>query len=153
MVFGCIGGGTAEPWSVRGTVAAGLTVSSVGAVGLLAAAIGHLPLAAVVLSLLALVSGVAVTTPPSTMLALAEYPQMAGTASSLLGMARFAFGAVAAPLVGVAGAATMVPLGVVITVSIALAVASCLLLVRRTAGPAASSVPARSATHSSPRQK
>ena len=46
-----------------------------------------------VLSLLTMVSGVAVTTPPATSLALTGYPHMAGTASSLLGLARFAFAA------------------------------------------------------------
>ncbi|MEV7792115.1 hypothetical protein [Streptomyces sp. NPDC087512] len=50
--------------------------------------------------------------------ALAHYPQIAGTASSLLGMARFAFGGLAAPLVGLGGAGTAVPLGLV-TVSCA----------------------------------
>ncbi|MGO7983892.1 hypothetical protein ACC691_39310, partial [Rhizobium johnstonii] len=42
--------------------------------------------------------------PPTTTLALADYPQVAGTESSLLGAARFAFGGIAAPLVGLAGA-------------------------------------------------
>jgi DHA1 family bicyclomycin/chloramphenicol resistance-like MFS transporter len=48
-------------------------------------------------------------------------------------MARYAFGGVAAPLVGIAGAATMVPLGIVTTVSAALAAAAfAALLTRRT---------------------
>ena len=90
-------------------------------------------------SLLVLVSGVAVTTPPTTTIALAGYPQMAGTASSLLGMARFAFGGAAAPLVGIAGAGTMLPLGVVTVAGIALAAASVALLApRRNATEAAS---------------
>jgi DHA1 family bicyclomycin/chloramphenicol resistance-like MFS transporter len=99
-----------------------------GALGLLATGLLSLPLPAVILSLLVMVSGAAVTTPPATTLALADYPRIAGTASSLLGMARFAIGGVSAPLVGIAGAATMVPLGVVTTVSVALAVAAFALL-------------------------
>ena len=79
------------------------------------------PVVVVIVSLFIMVSGVAVTTPPTTTLALAEYPQIAGTASSLLGMARFAFGAIAAPLVGIAGAASILPLGLVTVTSIALA--------------------------------
>lgn len=47
----------------------------------------HLPLIAVILSLFTMVSGVAVTSPPATSLALANYPDIAGTASSLLGLA------------------------------------------------------------------
>lgn len=96
-----------------------------GAGGLLATAALHLPLIAVVFSLLTMVSGVAVTTPPATSLALADYPDIAGTASSLLGMARFAFGGLAAPLVGLGGADNAVPLGLVTVVSAALAVTAC----------------------------
>ena len=77
-----------------------------------------------------MVSGAAVVTPLITALALAEYPQIAGTASSLLGTARYAFGAAAAPLVGIAGAGAMLPLGVVTVVSMVLAFAAYLALVR-----------------------
>ena len=75
-----------------------------------------------------LVGGVAATTPPTTTIALAGYPKMAGTASSLLGMARFALGGFVAPLVGIAGAATMLPLGIVTGAAVALAAASVALL-------------------------
>jgi MFS transporter, DHA1 family, multidrug resistance protein len=59
---------------------------------------------------------VAVTSPPATSLALTDYPDIAGTASSLLGLARFAFGGLAAPLVGIAGANEALPFGVVASV-------------------------------------
>ncbi|MCG2622930.1 multidrug effflux MFS transporter [Arthrobacter sp. I2-34] len=132
MVFGYLAGRTSERWSMRGTLAVGLAMCASGALGLLAAGLSALPLAAVVVSLLVMVGGVAVTTPPTTALALAGYPQLAGTASSLLGMARFAFGGIAAPFVGLAGAATMLPLGVVTAVSAALAVAAhAVFLIRR----------------------
>lgn len=124
MVFGYLAGRTSERWSVSGTLVAGLVASAAGALGLLAAGLFALPLVVVILSLLIMVSGVAVTTPPATTLALADHPQMAGTASSLLGMARFAFGGVSAPLVGIAGAAAMLPLGIVTVLSIALAIAA-----------------------------
>jgi hypothetical protein len=55
-----------------------------------------------------MVSGVAVTTPPATSLALTGYPHMAGTASSLLGLPRFAFAGVAAPLIGTPGSCAAV---------------------------------------------
>ena len=95
-----------------------------GAGGLLAVATIRLPLVAVVLSLLTMVGGVAVTTPPARSLALTEYPHMAGTACSLLGLARFAFGGVAAPLIGLGGADDALPLGIVTVVSMTLAVAT-----------------------------
>jgi len=100
MVFGFLAGRTSERWSERGTLLVGIAMCLAGAGGLLATAAWDLPLAAVVLSLLTMVSGVAVTTPPATSLALAGYPDIAGTASSFLGVARFAFGGLAAPLVG-----------------------------------------------------
>ena len=137
MVFGYLAGRTSERWSVPGTLAVGLVMCAIGALGLLAGGLVALPLSAVIGSLLVMVSGVAVTTPPTTTLALADHPQMAGTASSLLGMARFAFGGVSAPLVGIAGAATILPLGIVTVVSVALAAAAyAALRIRRTA-PAA----------------
>ena len=137
MVFGYLAGRGAERWSIVGTLVIGLVMCALGAFGLLAGGLAPMPVAVVIVSLLMMVSGVAVTTPPTTTLALAGYPQIAGTASSLLGMARFAFGGIAAPLVGVAGAATMLPLGIVTVVSIALAAASVSLLAtrRRTTEP------------------
>jgi MFS transporter, DHA1 family, multidrug resistance protein len=122
MVFGYVGGRLSERWSEKGTLVVGLVMCTLGAGGLLATATLHLPLLAVILSLLTMVSGVAVTSPPATSLALANYPDVAGTASSLLGLARFAFGGLAAPLVGLGGADNAVPLGLVTVVSAGLAV-------------------------------
>lgn len=129
MVFGFISGRLAERWSVKGTLAVGLGMAVAGTLGLLATALLHLPLIAIILSLFTMVSGVAVTSPPATSLALKEYPHIAGTASSLLGLARFAFGGLAAPLVGIGGANDPVPFGVVAAGSAA-AAALCLGLVR-----------------------
>lgn len=136
MVCGYIAGRTAERWSISGTLAVGVVVTGLGAIGLLIAGLTPLPLWIVIVSLFALSSGVAITAPPATTLALSDYPQMAGTASSLLGMVRFGFGGVAAPLVGVAGALSILPLGIVTVVSVLLAAAACLLLVRRHQTPA-----------------
>ena len=49
---------------------------------------------------------------------------MAGTASSLLGLARFAFSVFAAPLIGFGAADDALPLGMVTVVSVTLAVAT-----------------------------
>jgi len=122
MAFGFVAGRLSERWSEKCTLVLGLAMTLLGAGGLLVTAALQLPLAAMVLSLLAMVSGVATTTPPSTSLALAHYPDIAGTASSLLGMARFAFGGLAAPLVGLGGAGTAVPFGLVTLTCAALAV-------------------------------
>ena len=136
VIFGFISGRLAEHWSERGTLAAGLAMALAGALGLLATALLHLPLIAIVLSLFTMVSGVAVTSPPATSLALKDYPDIAGTASSLLGLARFAFGGLAAPLVGIGGANDPVPFGIVAAAAAA-AAALCLGLVGRRRTPVA----------------
>jgi DHA1 family bicyclomycin/chloramphenicol resistance-like MFS transporter len=133
MVFGYIGGRFSERWSEKGTLVTGLVMCAVGAGGLLATATLHLPLIAIIGSLFTMVSGVAVTSPPATSLALANYPDIAGTASSLLGLARFGFGGLAAPLVGLGGADNAVPLGLVTIASAALAVTAYTMTIRRTA--------------------
>jgi DHA1 family bicyclomycin/chloramphenicol resistance-like MFS transporter len=130
MVFGYLGGRLAERWSERGALLSGLGMVVLGTGGLLATAVLHLPLIGVILSLLTMVSGVAATSAPSTSLALRHYPDIAGTASSLLGVARFAFGGLAAPLVGLGGAGTAVPLGLVTVVSAGLAVTAYVTAVR-----------------------
>jgi MFS transporter, DHA1 family, multidrug resistance protein len=131
MAFGYLAGRTAERWSIPGTLTIGVAVTGAGALGLLTAGLTPMPLWVVIVSLFALSSGVAISAPPATTLAMTDYPQMAGTASSLLGMVRFGFGGIAAPFVGVAGALSILPLGVVTVVAVALAAAAGLLLTHR----------------------
>jgi DHA1 family bicyclomycin/chloramphenicol resistance-like MFS transporter len=131
MVSGYLAGRAAARWSIAGTLSLGIVVAGLGALGLLAAGLAPMPLWVVIVSLLALSCGVAISSPPATTLALMEYPQMAGTASSLLGMVRFGFGGVAAPLVGVAGATSILPLGIVTVIAVILAAAAHLGLARR----------------------
>jgi MFS transporter, DHA1 family, multidrug resistance protein len=113
MLFGFTAGRLCERWSEQGTLVLGLLMCATGAAGLLAAAVFHLPVVAVILSLFTMVGGVATTTPPTTSLAMADYPDIAGTASSLLGLARFGLGGLAAPLVGLGGSHNALPLGLV----------------------------------------
>lgn len=131
MVFGHLAGRWSERWSVHATLRVGLAMCLLGALGLLGVGLVGGPLAVVVASLFVMVSGVAVTTPPTTTLALEGYPHIAGTASAVLGTARFAIGGVAAPLVGLAGDAMMLPLGIVTATSMILAIAALSLLRRR----------------------
>jgi MFS family permease len=56
------------------------------------------------------VGSIGLVIPNATALALTDYPHAAGRASALLGMLQFTFGALAAPLVGVAGSDTAVPM-------------------------------------------
>ncbi len=130
MVLGHLAGRT-PGHRLRRTLNTGVVVAGIGALGLLGAGITRMPLWVVLVSLFLLAGGVAISSPPATTIALVEYPRIAGTASSLLGMVRFGFGGVAAPLVGIAGATSILPLGVVTVVAVALAAASFLFLVRR----------------------
>lgn len=140
MTFGYLAGRAAEKWSLAGTLTTGILVAGVGALGLLASGLTAMPLWVVIAALFLLAAGVAISSPPATTLALVNYPRMAGTASSLLGMVRFGFGGVAAPLVGVAGALSILPLGVVTTVAALLAGAAYVFAHTRTpAAPAGSS--------------
>jgi DHA1 family bicyclomycin/chloramphenicol resistance-like MFS transporter len=65
---------------------------------LLEAPVGFVPPA-----LFLVVSPVGIVGPDATALALADHPSIASAASALLGVAQFLIGAVAAPLVGLAG--------------------------------------------------
>ena len=150
MICGFLAARASERWSVRGTLLTGLLMVAAGGAGLAVTAALALPLPVVLVSLLSLVSGVAVTTPPATSLALSDYPEMAGTASSFVGVARFAFGGLAAPLVGLGTGVT--PLAVVSAAAAALAFPAYRLAVRgrRTTDddaelPAAATVPALAA--------
>ena len=129
-MFGFLAGRVAEHWSERFAFALGLGIIAVGACGLLATAVMQLPLPFAIVSFFAVAAGAAAVSPPATSLALTDYPQFAGTASSVLGVTRFVAGGLAAPLVGMAGSMTMVPLGIVTVVSTVLAATAYLWLVR-----------------------
>ena len=58
------------------------------------------------------VASLGVVIPNATALALTPFPHVAGSASALVGATQFAFGAVAAPLVGAFGRDTAVPMAV-----------------------------------------
>ena len=136
--FGFLGARAAERWSERLAFVLGLGLIAVGAGGVLATAALQLPLPFTIASFFAIAGGAAAVSAPATSLALADYPQFAGTASSLLGVTRFAAGGLAAPLVGIAGSTTMVPLGIVTAASTALAACAYAWCVRR---PTAANLP------------
>jgi MFS transporter, DHA1 family, multidrug resistance protein len=75
--------------------------------------IGGLPVWAILAPMFVIVSSIPFVLPNTTALALADHAGVAGTASALLGVVQFLFGAIAAPLVGVAGPDSAVPMGIV----------------------------------------
>ncbi|MEU6812363.1 multidrug effflux MFS transporter [Streptomyces sp. NPDC046831] len=95
---------------------AGLTVVVLAAAVLLLMAtgvLGTVGLAPVAAALFVLMSAMGVTLPNTQALALMRTRHAAGSASALLGTTQFLIGAVASPLVGIAGEHTAVPMAVV----------------------------------------
>ena len=87
------------------------TMAVAGCVLFAVVAIGSLPPAALLVPLWVFVASVGLVFPNTTALALAGHPEVAGTASALLGVLQFVIGAAAAPLAGIAGTGTAVPMG------------------------------------------
>jgi DHA1 family bicyclomycin/chloramphenicol resistance-like MFS transporter len=125
LVFGCIslglvtaaqgGARLALVWPLPRVLGFGLTINLFGATALLITVISGLSVAALIGALVIMVCAVGLIFPTANALAMADYPDLAGTASSLQGLSQFVFGAIAAPLVGIAGEQTALPLGIVAT--------------------------------------
>ncbi|MFF3919385.1 multidrug effflux MFS transporter [Streptomyces sp. NPDC001852] len=97
-------------------LACGLAVILLAATALLlmsTGALGEVGLPPVAAALFVLMSAMGVTLPNAQSLALLRTRHAAGSASALLGTSSFLVGAVASPLVGVAGEHTAVPMAVV----------------------------------------
>ena len=80
---------------------------------LVVVSVGGLSVWALLVPMFVIVSSLPFVLPNTTALALADHAAVAGTASALLGVIQFMIGAIAAPLVGVAGPDSAVPMGVV----------------------------------------
>ncbi len=101
---------------------------------MLAAVASHVGLIGVLPALFVVVSSQGIVLPNATTLALSGHPSTAGSASALLGVLQYVIGAAAAPLVGIGGTATAVPMAVVIAVLGSAALATYLLLTRGETG-------------------
>jgi DHA1 family bicyclomycin/chloramphenicol resistance-like MFS transporter len=71
-------------------------------------------LPAILPGLFAVVASTGIVLPNTRALAMADYPHLAGTAAALLGVLQFAIGGLVAPLIGVGGTGTALPMAVVI---------------------------------------
>jgi len=100
--------------SPRRLLARALTAVAIGGAALLVVVSAHIGLAGILPALFVVVASQGMVFPNATALALADHPRTAGSASALLGMLQFALGAAIAPLVGVAGPTTALPMAVVI---------------------------------------
>ncbi|WP_030070542.1 multidrug effflux MFS transporter [Streptomyces natalensis] len=94
----------------------GLAVIAVAAAGLLlmsSGVFGRVGLVPVAAGLFVLMAAMGLVMPSTSTLALLRTPHAAGSASALLGTSTFLLGAIASPLVGIAGERTAVPMAVV----------------------------------------
>ncbi|MFC8227183.1 Bcr/CflA family multidrug efflux MFS transporter [Streptomyces sp. NPDC057287] len=111
----------------------GLTVISLAAVALLlmtSGVFGEVGLLPVAAGLFVLMSAMGLAMPNTNTQALMRTKHAAGSASALLGTSQFLIGAIASPLVGIAGERTAVPMAVVQVVCALSAVVCFLLLCR-----------------------
>ncbi|MFJ4919425.1 multidrug effflux MFS transporter [Streptomyces sp. NPDC088725] len=102
--------------SMDKALAFGLAVITLAAVSLLlmtSGLFGHVGLFPVAAALFVLMSAMGLAMPNTNTQALMRTPHAAGSASALIGTSSFLIGAVASPLVGIAGDATAVPMAVV----------------------------------------
>ena len=97
----------------RTLLTAGSTMSALGGLGVLTSVVFDVGLVMLLPSFFVVVASIGLVFPNATALALADHPRTAGSASALLGLSQFATGALAAPLAGVGGSHTALPMGIV----------------------------------------
>ncbi|WP_136608789.1 multidrug effflux MFS transporter [Paenibacillus dokdonensis] len=109
----------------------GLCVALFASIVVLVVAVVHGPLFTLVIPLFFFVCSIGITSTAAFPLAMERQANMAGSAAALLGVIPFLLGAVVAPLVGIAGENTAVPLGVIILATSTAAMLAYFVLVRK----------------------
>jgi DHA1 family bicyclomycin/chloramphenicol resistance-like MFS transporter len=136
-----------RPWKLLLAGVAAQAAAGAALVGIVLA--GGVGLAGVLPCLFVTVAALGLVMPNATALALTDYPHAAGSASALLGTMQFLFGAATAPLVGIAGKESAVPMALMICLYGAGGLAA-LAVARRAAAPGAQGV-ALPASQAAPR--
>jgi DHA1 family bicyclomycin/chloramphenicol resistance-like MFS transporter len=98
----------------RALLTAGLTGSAAGGAVILAAALAGLGLPVILPGLFIVVASTGLVLPNAMALALERHAHDAGAAAGVLGLTQFAVGAATAPLAGIGGPATDLPMALVI---------------------------------------
>jgi len=117
--------------SERRFLEVGLFMSGASSLFLLIAVLFEGPLFTIVIPIFFFVASIGVISTSSFALAMEGQGHVAGSASALLGLLPFILGAITAPLVGVAGEETAVPMGVIIFSCSAIAILSYVFLSRK----------------------
>lgn len=118
VLLGQVAGRTAHRIKGSTLLISGLIYSCIGAVILLSAILLNGPLALVITGLFFVVSSVGLVNTTANSLALEEQGSRAGSASAMLGMSSFLFGGIVAPLVGLGGEDTAVPMASIMMVMV-----------------------------------
>lgn len=109
---------------------AGLTIAFTGSVILLVMILTGGELYTILLPLFFVVSSVGIVGPSSFSLAMRDQAKSAGSAAALIGVLTFVFGGGMAPLVGIGGSHTAVPMSIIIVIAEIMAVLCYLFLVK-----------------------
>lgn len=117
--------------SERAFLKIGLMISNMAGAVLLIAFLLKAPLLAIVVPIFFLVASIGIIATTSFALAMETQGHIAGSASALLGLLPFVLGSLTAPLVGIAGEYTAIPMGVVILSASLMALLSYYGLVRK----------------------
>lgn len=118
----------------------GLLMSITASFSLLIVVLFHGPLFAVVISIFVFISSIGIISTSSFSLAIQDQGHIAGSASAMLGLLPFIFGAISAPLVGIAGEHTAIPMGVIMFLASSLAILSYYILVSKNSGKSPSTL-------------
>lgn len=124
-------GRLADRISERTFLKIGLGISMAAGAILLIALLLKAPLIAVAIPIFFFVSSISIIGTTSFALAIESQGHIAGSASALLGLLPFVLGSLSAPLVGIAGSYTGVPMGITIFGASLLAFLSYFILVRK----------------------
>ena len=123
----------------RRLVALGLATSAAGALILLVAVLAGVGLVGILPGFFLVTASIGLILPNATALALADHGHRAGSALALMGALQYIVGALVAPLVGIAGTGTALPMALIIATLSLGAGGAYLALTRPTAGVAAGS--------------
>jgi MFS transporter, DHA1 family, multidrug resistance protein len=123
--------GRLSRFSEKTFLKSGLALSMSASILLVIAILLHAPLLAVAIPIFLFVTSISIIGTSSFSLAMETKGHIAGSASALLGLLPFLLGSLTAPLVGIGGEHTAVPMGVIIFASSLLAFLSYFVLVRK----------------------
>ncbi|MFK0524302.1 multidrug effflux MFS transporter [Paenibacillus illinoisensis] len=124
-------GRLAQRISEQTLLLSGLWLALVASIAALMVTLAHGPLFALVIPLFFFVCSIGITSTAAFPLAMESQAKSAGSAAALLGVVPFLLGALVAPLVGVAGEDTAVPLGLTLLGTSIVAIITYFVLVRK----------------------